>query len=184
MKPEHVLDSCIFELRKMKQRADRALDQVAREDLFRKLDPNSNSLAEVMKHVGGNLRSRWTDFLNTDGEKAERNRDAEFVAGETDTPDSLRQNWESGWGCLFETLRNLKPEDMDRTVPIRGETHSVIEAIHRTMTHSASHVGQIIYLAKLFAGPRWKTLTVPRGQSEQYTAAMVQKAGSGYVSKS
>jgi len=183
MKPENVLDSCIFELQKMKQRADRALDQVAPEDLYRKLDPDSNSLAEVMKHVGGNLRSRWTDFLNADGEKPERNRDAEFVAGETDTPDSLRRNWESGWVCLLETLRNLKPEEMSRTVPIRGEEHSVIEAIHRTMTHSANHVGQIIYLAKHFAGPRWQTLTVPRGQSEQYTAAMAPKAGSGYLSK-
>ncbi|MBI2820479.1 MAG: DUF1572 family protein, partial [Acidobacteria bacterium] len=143
MNSEHFLNNCLFELRKMKQRADRALDQVAPEDLFRKLDSESNSLAEVMKHVGGNLRSRWTDFLTTDGEKAGRNRDADFVASEQDTPESLRQNWESGWNCLLETLKTLKPEDMDRTVRIRGETHSVIEAIHRSMTHSANHVGQI-----------------------------------------
>jgi hypothetical protein len=183
MNTEHFLNSCRFELRKMKQRADRALYQVAAEDLFRKLDSASNSLAEIMKHVGGNLRSRWTDFLSADGEKAERNRDAEFVAGEADTPESLRRNWDSGWTCLFETLANLRPEELDRSVPIRGETHSVTEAIHRTMTHSANHVGQIIYLAKHFAGHRWQTLTVPRGQSEQFTTGLVQNQGGGYLSK-
>lgn len=168
----------------MKQRADRALEQVSPEDLFRKLDPDSNSVAEIMKHVGGNLRSRWTDFLKSDGEKAQRNRDAEFAASQTDTPQSLGQNWNSGWDCLFETLQNLQPEDMDRTVHIRAEAHSVLQAIHRTLTHTANHVGQIIYLAKHFAGPRWQTLTVPRGQSEQYTAAMLQKPSGGYLSKS
>ena len=183
MKTEAVLESCIFEFRKMKQRADRAIAQVSAEDLFRKLDPESNSIAEVMKHVGGNLRSRWTDFLQSDGEKAGRNRDMEFVSSETDSPERLLQNWESGWACLFEALHNLRPEDMERSVAIRGETHSVIEAIHRTLTHSANHVGQIIYLAKHFAGPRWQTLTVPRGQSEQFTAGMIQSQGGGYLSK-
>jgi Protein of unknown function (DUF1572) len=183
MGPTEVLESCVFELRKMKRRADRALDQVSPEDLFRKLDPDSNSLAEIMKHVGGNLRSRWTDFLNSDGEKAQRNRDAEFVATQSDTPESLRQNWESGWACLFESLARLTPEQMDRSVRIREEAHSVIEAIHRTMTHTANHVGQIIYMAKHFAGPRWQTLTVPRGRSEQYTAAMRQNPVGGYLSK-
>ena len=167
----------------MKQRADRALDQVAPEELFRKLDPESNSLAEVMKHVGGNLRSRWTDFLSSDGEKAARNRDAEFINSEGETPEILRRYWDDGWACLLETLGTLRPEDLDRSVSIRGEIHSVTEAIHRTMTHSANHVGQIIYLAKHFAGPRWQTLTVPRGQSEQFTAGMVQKQGGGYLSK-
>jgi uncharacterized protein with von Willebrand factor type A (vWA) domain len=183
MSPTDVQESCLFELRKMKQRADRALDQVSAEDLFRKLDPDSNSLAEIMKHVGGNLLSRWTDFLNSDGEKAQRNRDAEFVATQADTPESLRRNWESGWACLFESLARLTPEQMDRTVRIRSEPHSVIKAIHRTMTHSANHIGQIIYLTKHFAGPRWQTLTVPRGQSEQYTAAMLQNSRGGYLSK-
>jgi len=183
MNPEHFLNSCRFELRKMKQRADRALDQVTPEDLFRKLDPDSNSLAEVIKHVGGNLRSRWTDFLSTDGEKAARNRDAEFIASERDTAESLRRIWDDGWACLFEIMETLRPEDLDRSVPIRGEIHSVTEAIHRTMTHSSNHVGQIIYLAKHFAGPRWQTLTVPRGQSDQFTAGMIQKQGGGYLSK-
>ena len=183
MDSEHFLNSCLFELRKMKQRAERALDQVAPEDLFRKLDPESNSLAEVMKHVGGNLRSRWTDFLTTDGEKAGRNRDSDFLASERDTPVSLRQNWESGWECLLKTLKTLKPEDLDRTVRIMGEAHSVVEAIHRSMTHSANHVGQIIYLAKHIVGPRWQTLTVPRGQSKQYAAAMIPKKAGGYLSK-
>jgi Protein of unknown function (DUF1572) len=183
MNTENFLHSCLFELRKMKQRSDRALDQVAPEELFRKPDPDSNSMAEVMKHVAGNLRSRWTNFLNADGEKADRDRDSEFIAEETDTPESLRRNWDSGWNCLFDSLGNLTPQEMDRSVPIRGELHTVIEAIHRTMTHSANHVGQIIYLAKHFAGPRWKTLTVPRGQSEQFTSGMMQNQGGGYLSK-
>jgi hypothetical protein len=183
MDSRHFLDSCLFELKKMKHRADRALEQVSAEDLFRKLDPDSNSLAEVMKHVGGNLRSRWTDFLTADGEKAERNRDAEFEAGTSDTPETLRRNWEAGWRCLFETLERLRPEELGRSVPIRGELHTVTEAIHRTMTHSANHVGQIIYLAKHFAGPRWQTLTVPRGQSEQFTAGVMVRSGDGYLSK-
>src|SRR3990170_7114209 len=108
MNPEHFLNSCRFELRKMKRRADRALDQVTPQDLFRKLDPESNSLAEVMKHVGGNLRARWTDFLLSDGEKAGRHRDMEFVRSETDTPERLLQSWESGWACLLETLHKLR----------------------------------------------------------------------------
>jgi hypothetical protein len=167
----------------MKRRADRALDQVAPEDLLRKLDPESNSLAEVMKHVGGNLRSRWTDFLASDGEKPWRDREAEFLATEADTVESLRQVWDDGWNRLFDSLQALEPEQMDRTVSIRGEVHSVLEAVHRTLTHSANHVGQIIYLAKHFAGPRWKSLTVPRGQSEQYTTEIGQKAGRGYLSE-
>jgi hypothetical protein len=185
MKPDDVLKSCVFELRKMKGRADRALDQVAPQDLFRKLDPESNNLAEIMKHVGGNLRARWTDFLTSDGEKPGRNRDDEFHTGEADTVESLRQTWDDGWNRMFDSLQALKPHDMDRTVTIRGEVHSVVEAIHRTMTHSANHIGQIIYLAKHFAGPRWKTLTVPRGQSEQFTAEMGhQKMGKGgYLSE-
>jgi len=183
MKAEDVLQSSLFELRKMKQRADRALAQVSREDLFRKLDPESNSIAEVMKHVGGNLRSRWTDFLHSDGEKAGRSRDSEFLQSETDTPESLHQKWENGWACVNETLQQLRPEDMERSVAIRGETHTVIEAIQRTLTHTSNHVGQIILLAKHYAGPRWQTLTVPRGQSDEYTAQLMENKGGSYLSK-
>jgi uncharacterized protein DUF1572 len=182
MTVNEVVESCVFELRKMKERADRAIRQVASEDLYRKPDAESNSIAELMKHVGGNLTSRWTDFLSTDGEKSGRNRDEEFLSSESDTPEKLWQRWESGWATLHAALGKLRPEDIDRTVTIRGEAHSVIQAIHRTVAHSANHVGQIIYLAKHFAGPRWKTLTVPRGQSEQFTSAM--KAGGGYLSQS
>ena len=182
MTANDVLESCVFELHKMKERADGALAQVAPQDLSRKLDAESNSIAELMKHVGGNLTSRWTEFLTTDGEKTGRGRDSEFLPSETDTPEKLRQRWESGWAILFNSLSALKPQDMDRSVTIRGETHSVIQAIHRTLTHSANHVGQIIYLAKHLAGPRWKTLTVPRGQSEQFTAA-AKAARGAYLSK-
>ncbi|HWP83603.1 MAG TPA: DUF1572 family protein [Terriglobia bacterium] len=184
MHSSDVLQSARFELRKMKRRADRALSQVAPEDLFRKLDPESNSLAEILKHVGGNLRSRWTDFLDSDGEKADRNRDAEFSLGSADTPESVRQAWEEGWDCLLRSLQALRPEQMDRTVYIRGEAHSVLQALHRTMTHSANHVGQIIYLAKHFAGARWQALTVPRGQSEHYRRALARQETGGYLSES
>ena len=183
MLAEEVVRSCIFELETMKQRADRAIAQVSAEDLFRKLDPESNSLVEIMKHVGGNLHSRWTDFLTSDGEKPGRDRDSEFVAGASDAPESVRRQWEDGWECLFDSLRSLRPEDTGRTVLIRGEAHSVIEATQRTMTHCSNHVGQIILLAKHFAGPRWQTLTVPRGQSEQFNAALSQKRAGAYLSK-
>ena len=181
MQAEDVLRSCVFELEKLKQRAEKALAQVRSEDLFRKLDAESNSLAELMKHTSGILRARSMDFLNTDGEIG-RNRDSEFVIEATDTPESLTLRWQEGWRCLFETLRELRPEDLDRTVQIRSEPHSVIEAIHRTMTHCANHGGQIILLAKHFAGSRWQTLTIPRGKSKEFNAAMRQKRTTGYRS--
>jgi len=162
------------EFRKLKQQADRAVTQVHGEDLFRTLDDESNSIAILMKHIAGNMRSRWTNFLTTDGEKPDRNRDSEFIV-DTDSAESVKQAWESSWKRLFDGLQALLPEDLSRSVVVRGEQQSVPEAIFRQMGHYASHVGQIVLLAKHFAGDRWQTLSVPRGQSEEFNAAARQK---------
>jgi hypothetical protein len=175
VRAEEQLKCWITEFRKLKQQADRALAQASSDDLFRTLDDESNSLAILMKHLVGNIRSRWTNFLTADGEKPDRNRDSEFVIEEADTAESLRQRWEAAWKLLLEGLQNLKPQDLERSVLIRGESQSVPEAVFRQMTHYASHVGQMVFLAKHYAGDRWQTLSVPRGQSEEYNAAMRQK---------
>ena len=173
----HYLDDALGEFRKLKSFADKAVAQVSDEDWFRQLDPESNSIAIVMKHILGNMRSRWTDFLTTDGEKPDRDRDTEFELGGADTKELLLERWESGWRLLFEAISPLTAQDLQRTVTIRGEPHTVLQAINRQLTHYAGHVGQIVYLAKHFAGERWKTLSIPRGKSRQFD---VTKEGKPY----
>src|ERR1043165_3018854 len=163
------------EFRKLKQQADRPIAQVRPDDVFRTLDDESNSIAILMKHLAGNMRSRWIGFLNSDGEKPDRNRDSEFVIDDADTLESVKQRWESAWKVLFDGLQALRPEDLDRNVVVRSEPQTVPEAVFRQMTHYAGHVGQIVLLAKHFAGDRWQTLSVPRGQSEEFNATMRQK---------
>jgi hypothetical protein len=124
------------------------------------------------------MRSRWTDFLTTDGEKPARQRDTEFE-GPPPTRTELMQLWESGWECLFSALSSLTDEDMGRTVTIRGEAHSVMQAINRQVAHYSYHIGQIVFLAKHYAGARWSTLTIPRGKSEEY----LRKVASGELSQ-
>jgi hypothetical protein len=172
---EHYLPDAIRQFRELKKLADRAVAQVADEDLFITLDEESNSVAILMKHLAGNLRSRWTDFLTSDGEKPDRHRDAEFVIEAGNTKDRILEQWEAGWRCLFEALAPLTGEDVSRTVFIRGEPHSVIQAINRQLTHYAYHVGQIVFLAKHFAASRWQSLSIPRGRSEEFNAAMHKK---------
>jgi hypothetical protein len=153
-----------------KRMADRAVEQVPDEKLHSALDANTNSIALIMKHVAGNLLSRWTDFLTTDGEKPWRNRDDEFV----DTFKSraeLLEAWERGWACLLTTLKGLKPEDLEKTVLIRGEPHSVPLALERSLGHTCYHIGQIVQVARIHAGDQWTTLTIPRGGSEQFNKA-------------
>jgi hypothetical protein len=150
-----------------KRLADRAVEQVSDDKLHIALDANTNSIAVIMKHVAGNLISRWTDFLTTDGEKPGRNRDDEFV----DTFRSrteLLDCWERGWACLLTTLKTLTPEDCGKTVMIRGEPHSVPLALERSLGHTCYHVGQIVQVARVHAGEKWNTLTIPRGGSEQF----------------
>jgi hypothetical protein len=150
-----------------KRLADRAVEQVPDDKLAVALDANTNSIAVIMKHVAGNLTSRWTDFLTTDGEKPDRNRDGEFV--ETfESRARLLELWERGWTVLMATLKGLKPEELARTVTIRGEPHSVPLALSRSLGHTCYHVGQIVQVARIHAGEKWTTLTVPRGGSEQF----------------
>lgn len=166
MLPEHYLEETIRQLRKLKDLADKAMAQIRDEDFFATLDAESNSIAVIVKHMAGNMRSRWTDFLTSDGEKPDRQRDLEFEIEVRDSKESLLKRWEIGWRCVFDALTPLKPEDLGKTVVIRGEPHSVIQAINRQLTHYAYHVGQIVFLAKHAAGPRWQSLSVPRRKSE------------------
>lgn len=160
------LKDCVFLLKNLKIRADRAIAQVMDEHLFAQLDPEANTIAIIIKHLAGNMRSRWTEFLSEDGEKRDRDRDAEFESHPEETRDGLLTSWEDGWGRTFATIQGLKPEDLARNVTIRGESHSVLEAINRQMTHYAVHVGQIVLLAKHYAGSDWRTLSIPRGKSK------------------
>jgi len=150
-----------------KKLADRAIAQVDDERLRLALDENTNSIAVIMKHVAGNLISRWTDFLTTDGEKPGRNRDDEFVDTFGSRAEILAY-WERGWAVLFGTLKSLKAEDWGKTVTIRGEVHSVPLALERSLGHTCYHIGQIVQVARIHAGEKWNTLTIARGQSEQF----------------
>lgn len=150
-----------------KRLADRAVIQVADEKLHIALTENTNSIAVIMKHVAGNLTSRWTDFLTTDGEKPWRNRDDEFVDSFSSRVDLL-DCWECGWACLLGTLKSIKPEDLGKTVSIRGEPHSVPLALERSLGHTCYHIGQIVQIARIHAGDNWDTLTIPRGGSDQF----------------
>src|SRR5271167_1954977 len=147
-----------------KNLAETAIAQVTDEQLFAVLDGEMNSIAVIVKHMAGNMRSRWKDFLTTDGEKPDRNRDAEF----TDPPasrEALLAVWENGWQSLFSALEPLSNEDLERTITIRGEAHSVMQAINRQVAHYSYHCGQIVLLAKHFKSNEWQSLSVPRGQS-------------------
>jgi hypothetical protein len=156
-------------LRYYKRLGERALAQVPDAGLFATLDPESNSIAILVKHMAGNMRSRWTDFLTTDGEKPDRNRDTEFEAP-AQTRAELMAQWEAGWKCVFDALAPLSESDLSRRVVIRTEPHSVTQAINRALGHYAYHTGQIVYLAKYFAGADWKALTIPRGKSAEFIA--------------
>ncbi len=161
------LEDSLEVLRYYKKLAERAMEQVADEHLFASLDAESNSIAIIVKHMTGNMRSRWTDFLTTDGEKPNRNRDSEFV-DPLPTREALMQDWEDGWSRVFAALQPLTEADLARTVTIRGEAHSVMQAINRQVAHYPHHVGQIVLLAKHFGGDSWKSLTVPRNRSAEF----------------
>ncbi len=162
------LEDAVRQFHGQKKLAEKALAQVSDDEFFHRLDPGSNSIALIVKHLAGNMRSRWSDFLTSDGEKPDRHRDSEFEVAESDTRSELMGRWEQGWGCVFGAVEALKPEDLGKTVAIRGEPHSVLKAVNRQLTHYAHHIGQIVFLAKHLAGPRWKTLSIPRGQSEEW----------------
>jgi hypothetical protein len=150
-----------------KKLAERAIEQVSDDQLLAVLDEEMNSIAVIVKHMSGNMRSRWTDFLTSDGEKPGRDRDAEF----TDPPATraaLLELWEDGWQCVLGTMESLSDADLGRTVTIRGEAHSVMQAINRQVAHYSYHCGQILFLAKQLCHDRWKNLSVPRGSSTEF----------------
>jgi hypothetical protein len=162
------LRDTISSFRNLKRLAEAAIAQVAADDdLHRQLDPGSNSIAIIVKHVGGNLRSRFTDFLTSDGEKPDRDRDGEFeIAGQV-SRETMMKWWDAGWTTLMTAIEALTPGDLDRTVHIRGESFQVPEALNRSLTHTAYHVGQIVYLARHTAGSSWTSLTIPKGKSAE-----------------
>ena len=153
--------------RNYKALGERAMAQVSDADLHTLVDPDANSIALIVKHVAGNLRSRFADFLTTDGEKPDRNRDSEFEMPNRASRAEIIRWWESGWSVALASIDALTPQDLDRTVHIRGEAFLVVEALNRSVTHTAYHAGQIVLLAKHFAGERWKSLSIPKGQSRQ-----------------
>jgi hypothetical protein len=171
MDGEHFRENVVDEFRRLKELAERAIAQVSDEELFRLDRPDENSIAIIVKHIAGNLRSRWTRFLTTDGEKPDRDRDAEFVIVGGETRADLMDGWETGWGILFAAIRPLTDADLGAMVRIRGEAHTVVQAIHRQLAHYAYHVGQIVLLARHWAGPRWRALSIPRGGSSAFNAA-------------
>lgn len=159
------------EFRKIRGMAERAFAQLEDGEFYVRLSPNQNCIAVVMRHMAGNMRSRFTDFLSSDGEKADRNRDSEFVE-ERVSRDALVSIWEDGWTRLFKTLASLQPGDLLRSVTVRGEPISVIAAFHRQIAHYGYHVGQIVLLAKHIRGDQWRTLTIPLGGSEEFNRQM------------
>ncbi len=167
------LKDSIEMFRYYKRLGERAMDQVPDEAFAATLDAESNSIATIVKHLAGNMRSRWSDFFNSDGEKPDRNRDTEFEAPPK-TRAEVMDMWEAGWKHVFDALTPLTNSDLERTVSIRTEPHSVMQAINRQVAHYSYHVGQIVYLSKHFAGDRWTALTVPRGKSADFTARVAR----------
>ena len=167
---QHYLADALQTFRDYKKLAEGALAQISDEDFFKTIDGESNSIAVNMKHMAGNMLSRWTDFLNTDGEKPERDRDIEFVMLPGTTRDEMVAYWERGWKCVFDTIEPLNPDDLMRTIMIRGQAHTVMQAINRQLAHYAYHTGQIVYLAKHFQSTEWQSLSVPRNKSAEFNA--------------
>lgn len=168
------LSSSLAEFKKYKKYGDGAIAQVSDEQLNMLPEPNSNSIGTIVKHLHGNMISRWQNLFDADGESQSRDRDTEFESEEL-SRESLLELWESGWNCLFSALENLKPSDFGRSVFIRGEAHSVIAVVQRQLAHYPGHVGQIVYIAKLFQGENFVSLSIPKGQSAAFNAAMLER---------
>jgi len=165
---KHYLEEARRQLRGHKRMGEGAMSQLRDEDFFVTLDPEANSIAILVKHLAGNMRSRFTDFLTSDGEKPHRFRDREFEISAAATRAEVMSWWEEGWTCVFNAIDPLKPEDVMRVVAIRGEPHTVLQAINRQIAHYAQHIGQIVFLAKHFRSKEWQTLSIPRGKSEEF----------------
>jgi hypothetical protein len=164
----HYLEEVRRQLRGHKRMGEGAMSQLRNEEFFVTIDPEANSVAIIVKHLAGNMRSRFTDFLTSDGEKPDRFRDREFELGPAMTSSEVMTWWEEGWACVFAAIDPLKPADVMRTVTIRGEPHTVLQAINRQIAHYAQHIGQIVLLAKHLRSSEWKTLSIRRGKSEEF----------------
>jgi hypothetical protein len=175
----HYLEEVHRQMRGHKRLAEGAMAQLKDQELFIMLDPESNSIAVIMKHMAGNMRSRFTDFLTTDGEKPDRHRDQEFEVAATTSRADLTIWWEEGWARVLGAIESLKPEDVTRTVTIRGEPHTVMQAINRQIAHYAYHTGQIVFLAKHIRSSKSKTLSIARGKSEELNAKLPKKFEKG-----
>jgi hypothetical protein len=174
---QNYFQDALSSFRAYKKLAEKAIAQLQDEEFFITLDEEANSVAVIMKHIAGNMLSRWTDFLTSDGEKPNRNRDMEFVIESQTTKDDVHAYWERGWASLFAALEPLRPEDFEKTVKIRGEEHTIVQAINRQMMHYAYHVGQIVFLAKHFRSAEWKSLSIPRNKSAQFNAYLTNQPG-------
>jgi uncharacterized damage-inducible protein DinB len=166
----HYLEEMKRQFRGHKRMGDAAMAQLEDKDFFATLDPGSNSVAALVKHIAGNARSRFTDFLTSDGEKPDRFRDQEFEVSEKTTREEVMRWWEQAWSQVFSALDSLQPQDMQRTITIRQEPHTVVQALNRALAHYAQHIGQIVFLAKHLRSSEWRTLSIPRGKSEDYKA--------------
>ena len=167
----HYLDEARRQFRGHKRMAEAAMAQLRDEDFFVTLDPESNSIAVLAKHIAGNMHSRFTDFLTSDGEKPDRFRDREFEMTASTPRAEVMKDWEQGWSIVFATVDSLTPDDVMKNVPIRGEPHTVVQALNRALAHYAQHIGQIVFLAKHLRSTEWKTLSIPRGKSEEFKKA-------------
>ena len=178
---ENFLRESVAAFENYKKLAEKAFEQVSDEEFFRSIDEEANSVAVLAKHLGGNLRSRWTRFLTTDGEKPDRDRDSEFLT-ERDTRQKLMEFWEDGWRALFDTLESLSAEDLSRTVKIRGEDFTVVKAVNRALAHAAYHIGQIVLLAKHFRSAEWQSLSIPKNKSADFNAYLAENnTGAHYL---
>ncbi|WP_010094326.1 DUF1572 family protein [Ornithinibacillus scapharcae] len=153
---------------------DKTIAQLSEAELHWKYNNESNSIAVIMKHMGGNLVSRWTDFLTTDGEKEDRNRDGEFIDDKLSKSETLAI-WDKGWKIALDTLHSLHPDDLLKTVYIRGEAHNVIDAIERQLAHAAYHIGQMVYIGKQIKDSQWTNLSIPKGKSQEYLKSMLDE---------
>ncbi|MBS1519322.1 MAG: DUF1572 family protein [Bacteroidetes bacterium] len=169
---EHYLENVRSEFKKLKSLGDKTFTQIRDEDFFLYPDEESNSIAIIIRHLSGNMLSRWTDFLTSDGEKKFRNRDEEFDKLFYTDKDDILLRWENGWQCLFNALDSLSADDLLKEVEIRKEKHSVIQAINRQLSHYAYHIGQIVYIAKHIQYKDWKPLSIPRGKSDEFNRKM------------
>jgi hypothetical protein len=175
----HYLDEARRQFRGYKRLAESAFAQLRDEQFFVTIDSEANAIATLVKHLAGNMRSRFTNFLTTDGEKPDRHRDQEFELSANPTRAEVMRWWEEGWETVFSALASLKAEDVERTVTIRGEPHTVLQAINRQIAHYAYHIGQIVFLAKHLQSREWKSLSIPKGKSEEFNRRAVTKQEPG-----